>query len=211
MDAEQIRDSMLFVSGVLETKMGGPSADLTPGYNRRTVYAKVSRYRLDQYLQLFDFPSPSFSAEKRHITSVPLQRLFFMNSDFVQQQGELLAQRTENEADNAARIQMMYRLVFGRSPDENELRAGLQFLKTEPLESYEERTKERDKKDSKPEATTEPANDAAPKPGAVKVDGMMSGLLAGVARKPEEKMLPVTPWGRYAKILLSSAEFVFVE
>ena len=52
---------------------------------------------------------------------------------------------------------------------------------------------------------------AAPKPDAPKADGMMSGVLPDAARKPEEKMLPTTPWGRYAKVLLSSAEFVFVE
>jgi len=211
LDAEQIRDSMLFVSGALDTKMGGPSAELSPGYNRRTVYGKVSRYRLDQYLQLFDFPSPSFSAEKRHITTVPLQRLFFMNSDFVEQQGELLARRTVNEPDIASRIQMMYRRVFGRAAGENELRAGVQFLRTEPLASYEERKKEKDKKDSKPEAKPEPGKDAAAKPESVKADGMMSGVVPGAAPKPEEKMLPVTPWGRYAKVLLSSAEFVFVD
>ena len=202
---------MLFVSGALETKMGGPSADLTPGYNRRTVYGKVSRYRLDQYLQLFDFPSASFSAEKRHITSVPLQRLFFMNSDFVQQQGELLARRTATEPDNTARIQAMYRLVLGRAAGADELRAGLQFLKTEPLASYEERRKEKDKKDSNPESKPDPAQEAAAKPESVKADGMMSGVVPGAAQKPEEKMLPVTPWGRYAKVLLSSAEFVFVD
>jgi hypothetical protein len=211
LDAEQIRDSMLFISGALDPKMGGPSAELTPGYKRRTIYGKVSRYRLDQYLQLFDFPSPSFSAEKRHITTVPLQRLFFMNSDFVEQQGELLARRTDGEPDNTARIQAMYRLVFGRTPDENELQAGVQFLKTEPLASYDERRKEKDKKDSKPETKPEPAKDAAVKPERVKADGMMSGVVPGAALKPEEKMLPVTPWGRYAKVLLSSAEFVFVD
>ena len=71
--------------------MYGPSADLEPSYKRRTVYGKVSRYKLDEYLALFDFPSPKISAEKRFATNVPAQRLFFMNSDFVQQQAELLA------------------------------------------------------------------------------------------------------------------------
>src|SRR5262249_40087622 len=65
MDAEQIRDSILAVAGSLDLKMGGPSEDLKPDYTRRTVYGKVSRYRLDDYLQLFDFPSPNLSAEKR--------------------------------------------------------------------------------------------------------------------------------------------------
>ncbi len=103
MTAEQIRDSLLFVSGALDTKMGGPSTPLTPSFNRRTVYGKVSRYKLDEYLQLFDFPSPNLSAEKRFTTNVPLQRLFFMNSDFMQQQGELLARRDRRRARQHAR------------------------------------------------------------------------------------------------------------
>ncbi|MBA3298120.1 MAG: DUF1549 domain-containing protein, partial [Acidobacteria bacterium] len=86
MSAEQIRDAVLFVSGALDAKMGGPSVALTPSTTRRTVYGKVSRYKLDPFLQLFDFPAATISAEQRFSTNVPLQRLFFMNSDFMQQQ-----------------------------------------------------------------------------------------------------------------------------
>ena len=64
MTAEQVRDSLLFVSGALDTKMGGPSTPLTPSFDRRTVYGKVSRYKLDDFLQLFDFPSPNLSARE---------------------------------------------------------------------------------------------------------------------------------------------------
>ena len=53
----------------------------------------MSRYKLDEFLQLFDFPSPSQSAEQRFATNVPLQRLFFMNSDFMQQHAERLAEQ----------------------------------------------------------------------------------------------------------------------
>ena len=41
---------------VSDPAMGGPSAELAPGMMRRTVYGRVSRYKLDTYLQLFDFP-----------------------------------------------------------------------------------------------------------------------------------------------------------
>ena len=61
--------------------------------------ARVSRYRLDEFLQLFDYPSPMQSAEKRFTTNVPLQRLFLMNSDFMQQQAERLADRVIDAAD----------------------------------------------------------------------------------------------------------------
>ena len=78
---------------------------LTPLGNRRTIYGRVSRYKLDEFLQLFDFPSPSQTAEQRFSTNVPLQRLFFMNSDFMQQHAERLAERVADEPDDAARIE----------------------------------------------------------------------------------------------------------
>src|SRR5208282_2991750 len=53
LDAEAIRDSLLFVSGALDLKKtGGPSTDLADDNYRRTVYCKVSRYRLDNFLQV---------------------------------------------------------------------------------------------------------------------------------------------------------------
>src|SRR6266851_5092717 len=141
MTAEQVRDSLLFVSGALDLKAGGPSVPLTPSFERRTIYGKVSRYKLDEYLQLFDFPSPNLSAEKRFTTTVPLQRLFFMNSDFMQQQAERLARRVGSEPNNTARIQKAYRLAFGRAPTAAEVQAGLAFLATEPMKAYKERKK----------------------------------------------------------------------
>jgi mono/diheme cytochrome c family protein len=215
MTAEQVRDSLLFVADGLDLKMGGPSAQLTPIYDRRTVYGKVSRYKLDDYLQLFDFPSPNLSAEKRFSTSVPLQRLFFMNSDFMQQQGERLAKRLDGEADSRARIQKAYRLIFGRPATDDEVKAGLAFIASAPLKDYEERKAAGEKKDSKKEEAKKSADatgeDGKPeKPDGA--DGMMAGVIPG-ASKPEDqsKLLPVTPWGRYMKILLSSNEFLFID
>src|SRR4051812_19888635 len=159
MTAEEVRDSSLFVAGALDDRMGGPSEDLTPSAARRTLYGKVSRYRLDQFLQLFDFPAATISAEQRFSTNVPLQRLFLMNSDFVQQQAEKLARRIEAEADNKARVTKAYRILFGREPRAEELTAGLEYLAAEPLRAYEERRKQEDaktdeekKKDAKKEA-----------------------------------------------------------
>ena len=217
MTAEQIRDSLLFVSGALDVKAGGPSTPLSPAFNRRTVYGKVSRYKLDDFLQLFDFPSPNLSAERRFTTTVPLQRLFFMNSDFMQQQGELIARRVAPEADNTARIQQAYRLIFGRRASEVEVKKGLAFLTTEPIKAYEEQKK--NPKDPKTTKDTKDIADSKPKAGDDAADedenageGMMAGVIPGAAKKDAgNKLLPATPWGRYVKILLSSSEFLFVE
>lgn len=214
MTAEQVRDSMLFVSGRLDSRMGGPSTPLTPFSNRRTVYGRVSRYKLDDYLQLFDFPSPSQSAEKRFTTTVPLQRLFFMNSDFVQQQGERLAQRIAPEGDTSARIQKAYRLVYGRAATEAEVQAGIDFLTTEPIKQHEERKAGMATAPMGPrraEGRAAAGSPAAEKPEPPRSDGMMMGVVPGAGTTEQEKqLLPVTPWGRYLKVLLSSNEFLFV-
>jgi len=223
MSAEQIRDSILSVSASLDSKAGGPSEELTPFYTRRTLYGRISRYRLDEYLQLFDFPSPNLSAEKRFTTTVPLQRLFFMNSDFVQQQGELLARRVASEPNNTARIQKAYRLIFGRAASDAEVKAGFAYLATEPMKEYEERKAAKDAKDEKaakdPKGAKDDKDEKADgakaddrEKGEMSGDGMMAGVLPGAGKKADaKKLLPVTAWGRYVKILLSSSEFLFIE
>jgi cytochrome c553 len=216
LSAEQIRDSVLMVSGALDSRVGGPSVPLTPLAGRRTIYGRVSRYKLDEFLQLFDFPSPSQSAEQRFATNVPLQRLFFMNSDFMQQQAERVAERVAEETDDTARIKKTYRLLFGRAPSEAEVKAGLEFLQAEALKQYDDRkaaAKTPDPAMSKAEdkaADKEPA--AAGEPPMPQADGMMAGVSPGVKTVEDEKkkMLPVSTFGRYIKVLLSSNEFLFV-
>lgn len=210
MSAEQIRDSILFVSGALDPRLGGPSVPLTPLADRRTVYGKVSRYKLDEFLQLFDFPSPSQTAEGRFATSVPLQRLFFMNSDFMQQHAERIAEQVADEPDDAARIVKVYRKLFGRVPTAAETTAGRDFLQAEALKQYEER---RARAKMPPEKDADAASAAADVPAdAPPADGLMAGAKPG-ATPPEaekKKMLPVSTFGRYVKILMSSNEFLFV-
>ncbi len=219
MSAEQIRDAVLFVSGALDLRTGGPSVTLTPLADRRTVYGKVSRYKLDEFLQLFDFPSPSQTAEQRFSTSVPLQRLFFMNSDFMQQHAERLAEQVADEPGDAARIQKVYRRLFGRVPTAAETKAGRDFLQAEALKQYEERRakanmpadKDAAEKDAaEKDAANEPATDGAANDSPA--DGMMAGVVPGakVPADAKKKMLPVTTFGRYVKILMSSNEFLFV-
>lgn len=224
MDVEQIRDSLLAASGALDKKMGGPSEALTPQSTRRTLYGKVSRYKLDDFLQLFDFPNPGISAEQRYATNVPLQRLFFMNSDFVQQQAELMVRRIESEPTPAARIQKAYRLVFGRAATPEEIRLGLDYLRNEPQKEYEERKKAEEELEKKKaekkemvakqgEAPPVAPGEASDMPDATGMDpnGMMAGVAPGSGKSDEKKpLLPVTTWGRYVKILLSSTEFIFI-
>ena len=92
--AEAIRDGLLFVSGDLDDEVGGESLQLDDEKNlRRTIYGEVSRFQVNEYLQTFDFPSPSLTAERRFSTNVPLQSLYFMNSDFVTARAESFVRR----------------------------------------------------------------------------------------------------------------------
>ena len=216
MDAEQVRDSMLSAAGNLDDSVGGPSADLTPSFARRTIYGKVSRYKLDEYLQLFDFPSPAISAEKRFTTTVPLQRLFLMNSDFMQVEAEQLAKRIASEPDNAARVRKAYRIVYDRDPSEQELKLAIDYLHSEPMQEYEEaKNKPADKeaKDRKEASESEPGPDEAqtgrtePPPA----DAMMAGVPGRGPKKQDAPKYTATPWGRFAKVLLSSSEFLYID
>jgi len=133
LDAEQLRDSMLFVAGDLNPKeAGGLPTELGVENHRRTVYAKISRFRIDSYLQAFDFPNPTFTAEQRFSTNVPIQRLYFMNDEFVYDQAGRLAARVFPKGDDTARIREVYQLLYGRQPEANELQVGLDFLKNTP-------------------------------------------------------------------------------
>jgi Protein of unknown function (DUF1553) len=224
MDAEQIRDAVLMVAGNLDNSLGGPSQDLSPAFTRRTVYGKVSRYKLDEYLQLFDFPSPNISAEKRFTTTVPLQRMFLMNSDFMQIESEELAKRVASEPDNRARIRKVYMLAYGRDPNEEEIKLGLDYLHAEPMREYEEEKNKPAETGSGRGGTAPFTGTAKPEPteggagteAAPVVPEMGMGMFGGMAGRggrggapPEVKYEP-TAWGRYIKVLLSSSEFVFI-
>jgi hypothetical protein len=141
LDAEEIRDSLLFMAGSLDETMGGPALELGSDKNhRRTVYARIRRADytctsgtggVDRMLQLFDFADPASSVDQRTTTNVPLQGLFFLNSDLAMSQADRVAERIEaGGGDNATKIQRAYRLVFGRPPKDEESRLGIEFLKT---------------------------------------------------------------------------------
>ncbi|MGA2250360.1 PSD1 and planctomycete cytochrome C domain-containing protein [Terracidiphilus sp.] len=133
LDAEEIRDGILFIAGDLDLKqVTGPSSDFSDSNLQRTVFCKVSRFRLNNYLLVFDFPNPSFTSEQRFSSNVPLQQLYFMNNPFVYEQSGVLAERVHTESTDEARIAKVYEYIFQRKPSQQELDLGLKFLKTTP-------------------------------------------------------------------------------
>jgi hypothetical protein len=131
LDVESWRDAALAVSGNLDLTVGGPPFDLNDAKNRRrTLYASISRHDLNPMLRLFDFPDPNLTSERRVITTVPMQQLFILNSEFVIQQAKALAARLNQESlpDDQARIERIYRWVFARAPQPHERELTAHFL-----------------------------------------------------------------------------------
>src|SRR4029077_20070839 len=103
-----------------------------PNSKKRTIYGRTSRspYSL---LTLFDYPDPNITSEQREVTNVPLQGLFFMNSDLIQRLADALLTRLGPEGasdqESSGRIERAYQLLFQREPSRAEIQRGLEFLK----------------------------------------------------------------------------------
>jgi hypothetical protein len=130
LDLESLRDSVLAVSGRLDRTVGGGATPLTDENSRRSLYLTVSRTRLDGTMALFDFPDPNATSDERPVTTGPLQGLFFLNGRFVAKQAEELERRVAREAGDKpeARIRRAYNLLFGRAPDGEELKLGIEYV-----------------------------------------------------------------------------------
>jgi mono/diheme cytochrome c family protein len=132
LDVEPLRDTLLHLSGELDETRGGRPGKLTDvSFTRRTLYGSVSRRKLDGTLALFDFPNPVATSEQRIQTQTPLQQLFFLNSEFIQARAKALAARIAPLGDDdAARIRSAYRLLYQREAAAQEIKLGLEYLKS---------------------------------------------------------------------------------
>jgi hypothetical protein len=111
MEGESLRDSILAVSGRLDTTMYGPPVkvyltpfmtgfgqpkDLGPmdGAGRRSIYQEVRRNYLPSMMLAFDTPAPAGTVGRRNVSNVPAQALILMNDPFVAREAKLWAERT---------------------------------------------------------------------------------------------------------------------
>jgi hypothetical protein len=140
LEVEAWRDAILSVANRRDPTIGGPSAELaSPDNHRRTLYAFVSRHELNSLLRLFDFPDPNITSGERTVTTVPLQQLFVLNSEFMVRNSRALAARltAQPEEDDAARIRRAFLLLYSRPVTGRELQLGLVFLAADPPEAAE--------------------------------------------------------------------------
>jgi hypothetical protein len=137
LDIEAFRDTLLRSAGQLSDRMGGPSMDLDNAANtRRTVYAKISRSRLNNLLRQYDFPDPMQTAAGRDLTTTSLQQLFLMNSPFLHNLAGTLAKSVDGESGTPAKVRALYRKILSRDPSAQELDLAATFLKGSRLNEY---------------------------------------------------------------------------
>jgi hypothetical protein len=152
LEAEPIRDAVLWTSGVLDLRMGGPGYDVfepntnyvkvytpkqvfAPAEWRRMVYQNKPRMRQDATFGEFDCPDSSQATARRNVSTTALQALNLLNGPFMLQQAGLFAERLRREAgdDAQAQVQRAFQLAFGRIPDDAELASARQLIREQGL------------------------------------------------------------------------------
>jgi hypothetical protein len=137
LEAEAIRDSILAVSGRLDTTMGGPGYYLfelektahsphyeyqkfdhnDPDSHRRSIYRFIARSQPDPYMATLDCADSSQSTAKRDETLTSLQALSMLNNDFNLTMAQHFASRLEAEqTELAAQVRRAVQLTLQREP-----------------------------------------------------------------------------------------------
>jgi hypothetical protein len=147
LEGEVIRDSALAVSGLLNTKMGGPSVfpELPAGLegrggwkvtkedeerNRRSVYVFVRRNTRYPMFETFDMPDTHESCARRNVTTSPLQALTMLNDNLTIEWAESFAGRVLKAAgnDEARQVKAAYELALAREPKREEVEMVKRFF-----------------------------------------------------------------------------------
>ncbi|MFK7735591.1 MAG: PSD1 and planctomycete cytochrome C domain-containing protein [Pirellulaceae bacterium] len=151
LSAEQVRDSVLSVTGELNSQVLGPSmypnlsaevlaSQSKPGNGwgqsseadqaRRSIYIHVKRSLPVPMMTAFDFPDSDISCEARFLTTQPGQALTMLNSDWMQDQAENLFRRIEREVgpELHAQVKRSLEVCLCRPPDSRDVEALVQLV-----------------------------------------------------------------------------------
>ncbi len=152
LSAEEVRDSMLDVAGLLDRRLYGDSiypkipaevlaGQSVPGQgwptskpedsNRRSIYVHVKRSLRLPILNMYDQADTDTSCPARYVTTVPTQALGHFNGQFTQEVAQAFARRLAKEApaDDSARVRRGIRLSTGREPSKDEIEEDVAFVR----------------------------------------------------------------------------------
>ncbi|MGV3661274.1 MAG: PSD1 and planctomycete cytochrome C domain-containing protein [Prosthecobacter sp.] len=147
LDAESLRDTLLFISGALDPKPQTEPHPIPPsskwGYtqhhpfkddypsNKRSVYLMTKRLTAKPYLQTFDGPDPNVCTGTRDTSVTALQALYFVNDEFLHEQAALFAkQLVQQHSNDDQRLESAFRAALARTPTRDERTLMLQHLQT---------------------------------------------------------------------------------
>ena len=144
LSAEEIRDAILAVSGVLDRSPAREHPFPSPvnwtftqhapftalyDHNQRSVYLMTQRLKRHPFLALFDGTDPNASTADRLETTVPTQALFFLNDPLIHTLADTWATRLRAErADDVQRIDLAWQQAYGHLPTEAERKEAAEFL-----------------------------------------------------------------------------------
>jgi hypothetical protein len=148
LDAEAIRDAFLQLSGRLDDRLYGPNVktdrtgigevivpENSAGIGRRSVYLYQRRTQVVSLLQIFDSPTIVFNSVRRMPTTIPLQSLNLLNSEFViRRSGEFTDQLLASKENDADRLRFAALQIWNRPLTEQETAAAREFLTTQIAE-----------------------------------------------------------------------------
>jgi hypothetical protein len=148
MDAESLRDSLLAVSGRLDTQAGGPPDTVSVNENglvsvdstgnsrwRRSIYIQYRRTEIPSIMETFDYPEMGPNCLSRSVSTASPQSLMLMNSEHVRALATSFAARVEAThkgefpVNLPDRVDTVYQLALSRSPSEDERQLGVDTLK----------------------------------------------------------------------------------
>ncbi|QDT77370.1 Planctomycete cytochrome C [Gimesia maris] len=131
LDAEDIRDSALFLSGELDTKLGGPS--VSANQPRRSIYTIMKRNVQDPVLGAFDLPGGIKSVAQRDVTTTANQALLMINGDWFLKRASAMARNVKSEPFNSEEelISHLHQMAFGKKPEPAEIKLFSEFLNTQ--------------------------------------------------------------------------------
>ncbi|GEP45254.1 hypothetical protein BGE01nite_45450 [Brevifollis gellanilyticus] len=150
LEAEQIRDSLLHVSGTLSQEIGGKTIPLrnrefvfnhtsrdhtTYETPRRALYLPIIRNHLYDMLEQFDYPDPTMPTGSRNATVVAPQALIMLNAPVVLDASANLSKRIAQDTKGGtieARLQRVYALAYNREPTLREIDRAKHFIQDSP-------------------------------------------------------------------------------
>jgi hypothetical protein len=142
LDAEAIRDMLLTASGDLDDRLYGPYVATTrtgsgetivpednPGSRRRSIYVQQKRTQVHSLLQVFDAPSIVFNSVRRPRSTMPIQSLSLLNSEFSVARAKNLATSIQRDvASDSDRLLLLFLTTTGRAAGDHEISIATQFL-----------------------------------------------------------------------------------